>query len=122
MGLLQNPQIIRNQYSKIAALGDSAEQLHAAHDAGRIDRFQVDLARQALYNAQSQLLNSAALYQSSLDDFKLLYGLPPDLDLRVSDPMLDHFNLLDPELAVLQTRVTDLLSTRREGAKTEAAR
>ena len=63
MGLLQTAQIIRNQYSNIAALGDSVEQLQAAHDAGRIDRFQVDLARQALYNAQSQLLNSAAQYQ-----------------------------------------------------------
>jgi hypothetical protein len=121
MGLLQTAQIIRNQYSNIAALGDSVEQLQAAHDAGRIDRFQVDLARQALYNAQSQLLNSAALYQSSLDDFKLLYGMPPDLDILVSDPLLDHFNLLDPQLALLQTDVTNLLETLREGTAVVAA-
>jgi DNA-binding MarR family transcriptional regulator len=121
MGLLQAAQIIRNQYSNIAALGDSVEQLQAAHDAGRIDRFQVDLARQALYNAQSQLLNSAAGYQSSLDDFKVAYGLPPDLNLRVSDPLLDHFNLLDPQLAMLQTEVTSLLNTLREGTDVVAA-
>lgn len=117
IGLLQTAQIIRNQFSNIAALGDSVEQLQAANDAGRIDRFQVDLARQALYNAQSQLLNSAAVYQNNLDNFKLQYGLPPDLDLRVSDPLLDHFNLLDPDLALLQTRVTELLTMLREGAE-----
>ena len=53
--------------------------LQAAYDAGRIDRFQVDLARQALYNAQSQLLNSEAIYETTLDNFKLQHGLPPEL-------------------------------------------
>jgi DNA-binding MarR family transcriptional regulator len=121
MGLLQSAQIIRNQFSNIAALGDSVEQLQAAHDAGRIDRFQVDLARQALYNAQSQLLNSAATYQNSLDDFKVQFGMPPDLNLVVKDSMLDEFNLLEPKLAVLQTDVTNLLNTLREGDKVAPA-
>ncbi len=121
MGLLQTAQIIRNQYSNIAALGDSVEQLQAAHDAGRIDRFQVDLARQALYNAQSQLLNSAAQYQTNLDNFKVQFGLPPDLNMVVSDPMLDRFNLLDPQLSRLQTEVTSLLNTLREGTQVAAA-
>jgi len=121
IGLLQTAQIIRNQYANIAGLGDSVEQLQAAHDAGRIDRFQVDLARQALYNAQSQLLNSVATYQDSLDNFKVQFGLPPDLNLVVSDPLLDHFNLLDPQLSLLQTEVTGLLNTLREGAGVAAA-
>lgn len=114
MGLLQSAQIIRNQYANIAGLGDSVEQLQAAHDAGRIDRFQVDLARQALYNAQSQLLNSAALYETTLDNFKVQYGMPPDLNIVISDPLLNHFDLLDPKLAALQTDVTDLLNRLRE--------
>jgi DNA-binding MarR family transcriptional regulator/outer membrane protein TolC len=116
IGLLQSAQVIRNQYANIASLGESVEQLQAAHDAGRLDRFQVDLARQALYNAQSQLLNSAAVYQTSLDNFKVLYGMPPDLNLVVSDPLLDHFNLLDTTLSALQNDVTSLLNTLREGA------
>lgn len=119
IGLLQSAQVIRNQYANIAELGDSVEQLQAAHDAGRIDRFQVDLARQALYNAQSQLLNSVALYESSLDNFKTQYGLPPDLDVRIADPLLDQFSLLDPALSQLQTRVTDLLIVLREGTEPE---
>ncbi|MEX0610869.1 MAG: TolC family protein, partial [Pirellulales bacterium] len=106
VGLLQTAQVIQNQYANIAALGDSLEQLQAAYEAGRIDRFQVDLARQALYNAQSQLLNSEATYESALDNFKFQHGLPPDLPVKVADPMLDHFNLLDSDLAGLQIRVT----------------
>jgi hypothetical protein len=121
IGLLQTAQIIRNQFANIAALGDSLEQLQAAHEAGRIDRFQVDLARQALYNAQSQLLNSKNIYEDSLDNFKLQHGLPPGLELKVADPMLDHFNLLDPELSALQIRVTQVLNELREGALAEDA-
>jgi len=116
IGLLQTSQIIRNQYSNIAGLGDSLEQLQAANEAGRIDRFQVDLARQALYNAQSQLLNNENVYSDNLDTFKLTYGLPPMLEVKIADPLLDHFNLLDPDLSALQIRITDTLTVLREGA------
>jgi hypothetical protein len=119
IGLLQTAQVIRNQYANIAALGDSLEQLQAANDAGRIDRFQVDLARQALYNAQSQLLNSERDYENQLDNFKVVHGMSPDLPLKVADPMLDQFNLLDPELSALQIRVTDILTVLREGTQSE---
>ena len=118
--MLQTAQIIRNQFANIAGLGDSLEQLQAANEAGRIDRFQVDLARQALYNAQSQLLNSQNIYDDGLDNFKLAYGLPPALDVKIADPMLDHFNLLDPELSALQIRVTEVLDALREGALADA--
>jgi hypothetical protein len=117
IGLLQTAQVIQNQYANIAALGDSLEQLQAAYEAGRIDRFQVDLARQALYNSQSQLLNSESVYEAALDNFKLQHGLPPDLPIKVADPLLDHFNLLDSDLAALQIRVTDVLTVLREGAE-----
>jgi outer membrane protein TolC len=116
LGLLQSAQVIRNQYANIAGLRDSVEQLQAAYDAGRIDRFQVDLARQALYNAQSSLLNTVALYEANLDNFKTTHGLPPDLPVRVTDPLLDRFSLLDPDLAVVQTRIADVLTVLREGS------
>ncbi len=120
IGLLQTAQVIRNQFANIAALGDSLEQLQAAHDAGRIDRFQVDLARQALYNAQSQLLNSQNIYDDGLDNFKLQFGITPSLDIKIADPLLDHFSLLDPELSALQIRVTEVLNVLREGALADA--
>jgi outer membrane protein TolC len=114
LGLLQNAQEIRNSRANVAALRDSAAQLEATYDAGRIDRFQVDLARQALYNAQSQLLISEAGYASQLDDFKIDLGLPPHLEVLISDPMLDQFNLIEPELTDLQTAVSESLNAARQ--------
>ena len=60
------------------ALGDSLEQLQAANEAGRIDRFQVDLARQALYNAQSQLLNNENIYARRARQLQVAVWLAAD--------------------------------------------
>jgi hypothetical protein len=114
IGLLQTSQTIRNQRSNVGSLRDSYEQLQASYDAGRIDLFQVDLARQALYNAQSQLLTAEVGYENTLDNFKIIMGLPPELEVRIQDPMLERFNLLDPQLEAVQERVTDALVGLRE--------
>lgn len=110
LGILQDQRELRNQEANVASLQDSVELLDAFRQANRIDRFQVDLARQALYNAQSQLLTAKASYQSTLDGFKLDLGLPPDLPIHVQDDLLDPFELLSPELIALQTAGTDVLS------------
>ncbi len=106
LGLLQSEQVLRNQRANVAALSESVEQLVASYDAGRIDRFQVDLARQALYNAQSLLLKSEADYQTSEDNFAINLGLPPDLPVKLSETMLARFNLRDERLVALQTKAT----------------
>lgn len=103
LGLLQDLQQIRNQETNVIGLRDSLAALEAAFDAGRINNFlQVFQARQALYNAQSSLLAARAAFQTRLDGFKIDIGLPPDLPLRVEDPLLDRFNLIDPTMTVLQ--------------------
>jgi outer membrane protein TolC len=117
LGLLQNSQEISNSRANVAALRDSVAQLSATYDAGRIDRFQVDLARQALYNAQSQLLIAEAGYASQLDDFKIDLGLPPHLEVKISDTLLDRFNLIEPELTVLQSQVSEALGAARESVR-----
>lgn len=109
LGLLQTQQVLTNQRANVAGLRDSTLQLEASYEAGRIDRFQVDLARQALFNAQSQLLRSEADFQTTLDNFKVDLGLPPDLELVIADPLLDRFNLLSPEVVGLQNNVADVL-------------
>ena len=116
LGLLQTRQVLRNLRANVAALQDSSEQLIASSEAGRIDRFQVELARQALFNAQSQLLSAEANYQSSLDNYKINLGLPPDLDLVVDDSLLDQFNLLDDRLTELQNRTAESLQQSRNAA------
>ncbi len=111
LGLLQDAQQIRNQEGTVAALADSLAQLDAAYEAGRIDKFQVDLARQALYNTRSQLMINRANYEASLDRFKAQLGLPPHLELRIDDPLLSPFQLIDAAIPPLQNRLTTLQGT-----------
>jgi outer membrane protein TolC len=108
IGLLQQQQTIRNQEANIASLRTSLAQLEAFYDAGRIDYFQVELARQALYNAQSVLLNARTNYQNQLDVYKGDLGIPPTLEIRITDPLLEPFNLIDNAAVPLQNEVADL--------------
>jgi hypothetical protein len=108
-GLLEEQVNIRNQRSNLAGLRDSLERLQAAYDAGRLnDRFQVDLARQALYKAQVSLVSQLEAYEDRLDNFKITLGLPPDLNVRVEDPLLRRFDLIDPALSAAMVEATQL--------------
>ena len=110
LGLLQERQQIRNLEASVARLRDSHAQLQAAFEAGRINnRLQVDQARQALFNAQSRLLQERARQASALDRFKMDLGLPPSLEVRLEDPVLDRFALVNPEVTALQETVGDTL-------------
>ncbi len=121
LGLLQDAQEIRNQEATVAGLRDSVAQFQAAYEAGRIDRFQVDLARQALYDGQSALINRQAAYQTELDGYKVELGLPPDLPIRIEDTLLDQFQLLTPALVDVQYGVGDLLDVVRSSEQVAAA-
>ncbi len=87
IGLLQDIMQIRNQEANVAGLRDSLAQLQAAYEAGRIDRFQVDLTRQSLYSNESQVLNAKAVMETLLDSLKVNMGLPPDIDFVLRDPL-----------------------------------
>lgn len=107
IGLLQTQLQLRNQEANVAALADSLAQITAAYDAGRIDRFQVDFSRQALFNARSQLLTAKTTFQNTQDNFKITLGLPPHLEFRLQDPLLAPFQLIDPAIPPLQNRLTE---------------
>ncbi len=119
IGLLQQGQELRNQRANIAALRSSVDQLQASYDAGRIDRFQVDLARQALFDAQSRLLSAEADFQTQTDSFLVNLGLPPDIPMRLSDPLLDPFQLRSLELTSLQSETAETAASLREQAITQ---
>jgi hypothetical protein len=108
LGLLQTQQNIRNQRGNLAALESSVAQLEAFYLAGRIDYFQVELAQQAFYNAQSSLLNAELQYANALDQFKIQLGLPPSLDIELDEDMVKRFQLVDPAAVDLQNRMTSL--------------
>ncbi|HEY4313868.1 MAG TPA: TolC family protein [Pirellulales bacterium] len=109
IGILQDIMQIRNQEANVAGLRDSLAQLQAAYEAGRIDRFQVDLTRQSLYLNESQVLNAKVVMENLLDSFKVSMGLPPDINFAIQDPFLDRFKLLDPGLTKIQNHVVNLV-------------
>ncbi len=116
IGILQDIMQIRNQEANVAGLRDSLAQLQAAYEAGRIDRFQVDLARQSLYLNESQVLNAKVVMENLLDNFKVTMGLPPDINFAIKDPFLDRFQLIDPKLTRIQNHVVNVVEKVRNPA------
>lgn len=114
-GLMEEQVQIRNLRSNVDSLEDSLEMLQAAYDAGRIEnRYQVDLARQAMLNAQSRLLSLRTAHEDRLDAYKITLGLPPDLGVSLRDDLLRKFDLMDPELMELREAVDLLLRQLRD--------
>jgi hypothetical protein len=113
-GLLAEEQSIRNQRANMGALRDAVAQLETTYNAGRIDRFQVDLTRQALMNAQSRLLSLTKSHEDRLDAYKIQLGLPPSLNLQFADRLLSRFNMIDPDLTALSERLDGLLDKIRD--------
>ncbi len=109
LGLLQQQLEIENAEENVARLRDNLlrfeetlRELQTTMPAGLESipgqLLQVAQARQALFSAQAQLLNTRAAFEQSLDTFKRTLGLPPYLAVELRDPMLDRFNLISPEL------------------------
>jgi outer membrane protein TolC len=114
LDLMESQVRIRNQRFNVVGLRRSLDQFEAFLDADRIDSLQVDQARQALYNAQSTLMSLASGYQDSLDSYKITLGLPPQADVRIGDPLLNRFDLIDSQTTAMQEGITRLLSKLRD--------
>ena len=115
MGLLQDQQNIRNLEFNVAGLQANLARLQAIAKAEHPEpaeqlraQLQVEQAEQALYSAQSRLLNTKLACQGSIDGYKVNLGLPPDLCVKIQDPLLDQFLLIDDEIITLQNRLTDI--------------
>ena len=120
LGLLQTQQEIRNQEDNVERLRNNLFRLEQflnelktrSGEEGLINNIlrqdlQVAQARQALFNAESRLLNSRNNYQATLDNFKLTLGLPPELCIDANDSLLDPFQLIDRESMQLQLSLDD---------------
>lgn len=119
MGLLQQQQEIRNQEDNLAGLRTNyfnllitlQELLTTIPDTTEAvvgQRLQVAQSREAVLNAESRLLNTRVDYQNSLDQFKINIGLPPDVCVRIDDPMLSAVNIVDPAFRPIQNRMGEI--------------
>jgi hypothetical protein len=72
------------------------------------DVFELLLIRQALYDAESQLVALESDYKDRLDAYKITLGLPPNLEVRIADDLLAQFDLISPEMRALEEGVRTL--------------
>lgn len=119
LGLLQNQLQIRNSQENIARLTESLLILEdnlielmttIPDDAGSIvsQRLQVAQARSQLLRSQSSLVDQQNRYERSVDAFLRTLGLPPYICVRLDDPILDQFELIDRRLQERRIELSDL--------------
>lgn len=97
---------LANQRTYVNDLRDNFFKMEAMFAGGRINRTQVDQTQQSLLSAQIRLLQMENSYQNSLDSYKMTLGLPPAMDVKVRDPMLDNFILILPVVSELRLALT----------------
>lgn len=97
-GLLEDQQRIRNQEFNVRQLEAVLEQFVEFFERERLDAVQLKLFETNVLNQQRALLDLKTNYQASLDQFKLLLGLPPDLDVIIDDSYLDRFELISDQV------------------------
>jgi hypothetical protein len=121
LGLLQDQLQIQNLQENIARLAENMLVLDNTliellttipDDPEEIvrQRLQVAQQRSALLNAQSALVTRQAAYQSSLDEFLRDLGLPPYICIKIEDPMLERFELIDRDLRSRREQLITLRS------------
>ena len=108
IGLLQTQQDIRIQESNVASQRSILALFEEFAAANRINLLQLQQFRTSLYGTQSRLLSAKVNYQNALDNFKIVLGLPPEIDIEIRDPLLDRFILIDDEILNRQTTLSDI--------------
>ncbi|MDR0337992.1 MAG: hypothetical protein LBI18_12975 [Planctomycetaceae bacterium] len=109
-GLLAEQIRIQNQRQNIIALEDNLQRFIEVFDAGQLtDISQVEETRQRLLNSESSLLQRIITNQGNIDTYIRSLGLPPDLRVEISDPLMEQFQLTSPTLTNLQEDLGDLL-------------
>ena len=116
LGLLADQIRIQNQRQNIVNIEENLRQFEEFFLSGKFDdRLQVEQMRQRRLSSQSTLVRQKATYQSNTETFLRSIGLPPDLQVKVMDPIVESFELMSPGLLRLQEQVGELLNeVRRE--------
>ncbi len=119
LGLLQNELQIRNGEENIARLTENVLLLEDAlieslttipEDPTEIvtQRLQVAQARSRLLTSQAGLIGQQAGFQLSVDQFLRTLGLPPYICVKLDDPVLNQFELIDRQLLARNEELSKL--------------
>ncbi len=83
--VLEFRKVLDNQQRNYRSLLYARNRAEALSRAGQLPPFQVDQAQQQLLQAQDSVVRAQQSYESSLDNFRVTLGLPPDTDITL-DP------------------------------------
>jgi outer membrane protein TolC len=112
LSLLSQVQNVRNSQFFLVGQEQNLREHEALLPGGKITTVQVDQAFQAFQQARATIAQSEATLQTSLDQFKLLLGLPPHISIDLDDSFLDPFVLNDPKLDALREATDVYLKAR----------
>jgi hypothetical protein len=114
-GLLSEQIKIQNRRQNIIGLEENLNRYYFLFEAGQqTDRYQVVEMEQRLLTSQSSLLRQVNAYQSAVESYIRSLGLPPDLRVSISDPLLEQFQLSSPTLTKLMEDVGEILAMIRK--------
>ena len=107
-GLLQQQQLIRNLEFNLRLLEGVLVQFRTFYQEDRIDSLQVRQFEDTVFQQQQSLLNARVSYQTSVDNFKQLLGLPAYLEIVIEDPYLDGFKIIDDSISEQLANISKL--------------
>ncbi|MBI1849104.1 MAG: TolC family protein [Planctomycetes bacterium] len=88
--VLQAHDQVENERSNLRNLELARERTESLAEAGRIPVFQVDQAQQDELKARNRVIAAQEAYESAVDDFLVLLGLPPGAPIEVDLGELDR--------------------------------
>ena len=108
IGLLQQQQQIRNSEFNLRLLEAVLDQFRTFFEEDRINKLQIRQFESTVFSQQQSLLNTKVTYNNQLDQFKATLGLPPYLDVVITDPLLDDFKIIGDGLSQRLTELSNL--------------
>ena len=103
IGLLQTLQEFRNAQDSLELQKRSLAQLELSLLGGEIDLTQVDQFRQSIETQRAQLLQAENSLENSIENYLTgTLGLPPDLGVTLDDSFIRPFQLVTPEITMIQ--------------------
>ncbi len=106
--LLSQLQSIRNTQANLQSLELNLIEHQYLLSLKMVSQIQVDQVFQDYQNGRLSLLSSQQSLANALDRFKFQLGLPPWVQLKIDQELLEPFELTSPELGALQDEAQDL--------------
>jgi len=114
LGLLLQLQTVRNFESDVRNKDQNYRMHEALYRAQSVSTVQVDQAYSSYLQSRSNLVQAQTSLETSLDNYKISLGLPPDLGVTLDDSELKQFQLVSPDLETLQGEVDRFFAGYRE--------